>query len=137
MNNPILYVDPDGHLPKWWQWALSGLTLTVGIACCFIPVGKVFGVRLIVFGAFGLASNTMDAIGLERKTVSLISSWLSIVAGMALCFTTFSGFGAGLTSQLNRYLGMGYGKNIIYVRLGTNVSSALKSSAYIIKYLLW
>ena len=23
-NNPIIYVDPDGHEPKWWQWALFG-----------------------------------------------------------------------------------------------------------------
>ena len=43
----------------------------------------------------------------------------------------------GLTSQLNRYLNMGYGTNIIYVRLGTKVSSALKASAYVIKYLPW
>ena len=21
-NNPIVYVDPDGYEPKWWQWAL-------------------------------------------------------------------------------------------------------------------
>ena len=32
---------------------------------------------------------------------------------------------------------MGYGTNIIYVRLETKVSSALKASAYAIKYLPW
>lgn len=32
---------------------------------------------------------------------------------------------------------MGYGTNIIYVRLETKVSSALKASAYAIKNLPW
>ena len=32
----------------------------------------------------------------------------------------------GLTKQLQRYLGMGYDKTIIYVRLGTKLSPALK-----------
>lgn len=235
-----MYVDPSGHAPKWWQWVLNGLTLLAGIACCFIPGGQVFGVGLIVAGTSSLASNAMDAVGLDGKTASLISSCLSIVAGVALCFTPFAGIGAGLigqgvggiaggyisealggsfelgasiggivgsiaggfayrgimsyklshmtpyqkgamgeryvkalygnkvykpttganrpdllfkngsslievknvasqglTSQLNRYLGMGYGKNIIYVRLGTKVSSALKASSYVIKYLPW
>ena len=241
MNDPINLCDPSGHSPEWWQWALNGLILAAGIACCFIPGGQVFGVGLIVAGASGLASNTMDAMGLDGKIASLISSGLSIVAGVALCITPFfAGIGAGLigqgvggiaggyisealggsfelgatiggiagsiaggfayrgimsyklshmtpyqkgaigeryvkalygnkvfkpttganrpdllfkngsalievknvasqglTSQLNRYLGMGYGRNIIYVRLGTKVSSALKSSTYIIKYLPW
>ena len=246
MNDPINLCDPSGHSLEWWQWALNGLTLSVGIACCFIPGVQVFGVGLIVAGASGLASNTMDTMGLDGKTVSLISSGLSIVFGIALCcipiggIAAFAGIGAGLigqgvgsivggyisealggsfelgaaiggiagsiaggfayrgimsyklshmtayqkgtyaekyvkaiygnkvfkptnganrpdllfkngstlievknvasqglTSQLNRYLGMGYGRNIIYVRLGTKVSSALKSSAYIIKYLPW
>ena len=42
-----------------------------------------------------------------------------------------------MTRQLNRYLGMGVNKNVIYVRLGTKVSSALRSSSYIIKYFPW
>lgn len=25
MNNPIMYVDPNGHAPKWWQSILIGL----------------------------------------------------------------------------------------------------------------
>ena len=239
-NNPVMYSDPSGHAPEWWQWALSGLSLVAGIACCFIPGGQVFGVGLIVAGASGLISNTMDAFGLNGKTASIISSGLSIVAGIALCFTPFAGIGAGLigqgvggiaggyisetlggsfefgaaiggivgsiaggfayrgimsyklshmsayekgvmgeeyvkalygnkvykpttgpnrpdllfkngsalievknvasqglTSQLNRYLNMGYNANIIYVRLGTKVSSALKASSYVIKYLPW
>lgn len=43
----------------------------------------------------------------------------------------------GLTGQLQRYLNMGIEKNIIYVRLGTKISAALKASSYIIKYFPW
>ncbi len=239
-NNPVNYSDGSGHSPEWWQWILSGLSLVAGIACCLIPGGQVFGVGLIVSGASGLISNTMDAVGLDGKMTSLISSGLSIVAGAILCFTPFAGIGASLigqgvtgiaggyiseavggsfefgatigsiigsitgglvyrgitayklskmsayekgimgekyvkalygnkfskptkgnnrpdllfekgstlievknvssqslTKQLNRYLKMNYNTHIIYVRLGTKVSSALKASEYIIKYLPW
>ena len=43
----------------------------------------------------------------------------------------------GLTEQLTRYLKLGYKKNIIYVRLGTKISSELKNSPYIIRYFPW
>lgn len=46
-----------------------------------------------------MISNTMDAIGLDGKIASFISSGLSIVAGIALCFTPFAGIGAGLIGQ--------------------------------------
>lgn len=39
--------------------------------------------------------------------------------------------------QLTRYLKLGYKKNIIYVRLGTKISSELKNSPYIIRYFPW
>ena len=246
-NDPINYADPSGHDPEWWQWALSGLSLAAGVACCiFVPGGQVFGVGLIVNGASGLIANTMDLMGVDGKTASIISAGLSIVSGIALCcipiggIAAFAGIGAGLigqgvgsiaggyisealggsfelgstlggiagsiaggfayrgimsykfshmtayqkgayaekyvkaiygnkvfklttganrpdllfnngstlievknvasqslTNQLNRYLNLGYGTNIIYVRVGTRVSSALKASSYVIKYLPW
>ena len=43
----------------------------------------------------------------------------------------------GLTEQLTRYLELGYKKNIIYIRLGTKISSELKNSPYIIRYFPW
>ena len=46
-NNPIMYVDPDGESPAWWQWLLSGIELVVGTALCFVPGGQVFGIGLI------------------------------------------------------------------------------------------
>ena len=246
-NDPVNYADPSGHDPEWWQWVLSGLSLAAGVACCiFVPGGQVFGVGLIVNGASGLIANTMDLMGVDGKTASIISAGLSIVSGIALCcipiggIAAFAGIGAGLigqgvgsiaggyisealggsfelgstlggiagsiaggftyrgimsykfshmtayqkgayaekyvkaiygnkvfkpttganrpdllfkngsalievknvasqslTNQLNRYLNLGYGTNIIYLRVGTRVSSALKASSYVIKYLPW
>ena len=239
-NNPVMMIDESGCAPAWWEWLISGLTLAAGIALCFVPGGQVFGVGLIVAGASGLVSNTMNALGVNGKIATLISSGLSIVAGIALCFTPFAGIGAGLigqgvgsivggyiseslggsfelgaaiggiagslfgglayrgitsyrlshmtaaqkgtmgeryvkalygnrvekitegpnrpdfvfknssklievknvasqsmTHQLKRYLSMGKEVNIIYVRLGTKISSALKNSGYIIKRFPW
>ena len=42
-----------------------------------------------------------------------------------------------LSKQLTSYLTLGYKKNIIYVRLGTKISSELKNSPYIIRYFPW
>lgn len=202
--------------------------------------GQVFGVGLIVGGTSSLLSSTLNAVGVDGKISSIITSGLSIIAGIALCFTPFAGIGAGLigqgvggiaggfiseavggsfttgaaiggfigdiiggfayrgitnyrlsrmssyqkgvmgeryvkaitgikphtmnsgklrpdfvdlgksilidsknvasqglTAQLRAYLGLGFDKTIIYVRLGTKISPALKNSAYIIKYFPW
>ena len=237
-NNPVMNVDPTGN--AWWDWLLGGLTLLAGVALCFVPGGQVFGVGLIVGGTSSLLSSTLNAVGVDGKISSIITSGLSIIAGIALCFTPFAGIGAGLigqgvggiaggfiseavggsfttgaaiggfigniiggfayrgitnyrlskmtpyqkgvmgeryvkalygrkvykpttganrpdflfkngttlievknvatqglTSQLRRYLAMDISRNIIYVRLGTKVSSALKASGFIIKYFPW
>lgn len=95
-NNPVMYVDPDGTKPKWWEWILSGATLLLGIGLCFVPGGQGIGAGLIVAGGSMLGSNIMSAAGVNGKTASLISSGLDIVAGIALCFTPFAGLGASL-----------------------------------------
>ena len=43
MNNPIMYANPSGHLPKWLQWTLGGL----------IVVGTINSIYL-----YGWSSNT-------------------------------------------------------------------------------
>ena len=237
-NNPVMRTDSQGT--SWWDWLIGGLTLALGIALCFVPGGQVFGIGLIVGGASSLLSSTLDSIGVDGKISGIITSSLSIIAGIALCFTPFAGIGAGLigqgvgglaggfiseavgysfttgaaiggiigsivgglayrgitnyrlnkmtpyqkgvmgeryvravygnkaykpttgpnrpdllfydrttlievknvatqglTGQLQRYLNMGIEKNIIYVRLGTKISAALKASSYIIKYFPW
>ena len=96
-NNPVINVDPMGN--AWWDWLLGGLTLLAGVALCFVPGGQVFGVGLIVGGTSSLLSSTLNAVGVDGKISSIITSGLSIVAGIALCFTPFAGIGAGLIGQ--------------------------------------
>ena len=98
-NNPIMYVDPDGESPAWWQWLLSGIELVVGTALCFVPGGQVFGIGLISGGAASLTANILDAFGVDSKLSTIIVSGLNIVAGTALCFTSFAGIGAGLIGE--------------------------------------
>ncbi len=43
----------------------------------------------------------------------------------------------GLTNQLRSYKGIGMNKTVVYVRLHTKVSTALKNSGIIIKYFPW
>ena len=41
LNNPIMYVDPSGHLPEWAQWVLGGLIIIGGIALSVATGGLV------------------------------------------------------------------------------------------------
>ena len=36
-NNPVMYVDFNGHSPEWWQWVVSGVELIAGVVLCFVP----------------------------------------------------------------------------------------------------
>lgn len=36
-NNPLLFSDPNGHDPEWWQWVISGGMVVTGIL--FVSTG--------------------------------------------------------------------------------------------------
>ena len=95
-NNPVMMTDENGCAPAWWQWLLSGLTLAAGIALCFVPGGQAFGVGLIVAGATSMTSNILSAAGVDGKVASIVTNALSIVGGIALCFTPFAAIGASM-----------------------------------------
>ena len=88
--------DTTGNSPAWWEWLLSGVTLALGIALCFVPGGQVFGVVLIVAGATSMTSNILSAAGVDGKTATIVTNVLSIVGGIALCFTPFASIGASM-----------------------------------------
>ena len=96
LNNPVMMVDNRGCAPAWWQWLVSGLTLAAGIALCFVPGGQAFGVGLIVAGATSMTSNILSAAGVDGKTATIVTNVLSIVGGIALCFTPFAAIGASM-----------------------------------------
>ena len=96
LNNPVMMIDNSGCAPAWWQWLVSGLTLAAGIALCFVPGGQAFGVGLIVAGATSMTSNILSAAGVNVKTATIVTNVLSIVGGIALCFTPFAAIGASM-----------------------------------------
>ena len=38
-NNPVMYSDPDGHLPKWAQWVLGGAIVVAGVGLSILTAG--------------------------------------------------------------------------------------------------
>lgn len=93
-NNPVMRVDPSAL--AWWNWAISGALIGLGALLVATGVGSVIGVSLIVAGGSMLATNIMDAAGVDSKLASIISSGLNIVAGTALLFTPFAAIGASM-----------------------------------------
>ncbi len=85
-NNPIFGIDPSGHIPKWLKIAGSAALTAVGVGLCATGVGATIGAGLAVAGGSMLASNIMDAAGVDSKLATQISAGLDIVGGTALCF---------------------------------------------------
>lgn len=96
LNNPIVLNDHEGNAPKWWEWLINGLVIVAGVVLCATGIGTALGVGLLVAGGSMLASNIMSAAGVNGKVASIISSALSIVGGIALCFTPFAAMGASM-----------------------------------------
>ena len=55
-NNPISYVDPTGHSPKWWQAILIGIGIVVGAALVATAITFTGGTAAAFFGAWGTAA---------------------------------------------------------------------------------
>ena len=51
-NNPIMYADPSGYSPEWWQWALAG----VGLALVAVAAG------MAILGTGGITAFGMGAL---------------------------------------------------------------------------
>ena len=49
-----MYVDPNGHMPKWAAWLISGVAIVGGIVLCAAGVGGILGGVLIGAGAGSL-----------------------------------------------------------------------------------
>ena len=114
-NNPVNLIDPDGNSPKWWEWAMSGGQVLLGIGLMFVPGAQVFGVGLIVSGGSMLVSNTMSAMGLDDKLSMQIQSGLNVIAGIGLSFVPGMGaigasmIGAGVVSFAGGYISEAFG----------------------------
>ena len=95
MNNPIMYVDPDGHMPKWAQWAVGGLAIA--------------GLVVATVLTCGVAGAGAAAVGAAMLTGGLVSAGINVVDQLSdggefnwteLAISTLSGTAYGLVVGL-------------------------------------
>ena len=109
-DNPVMGYDPNGTWDwgTFWGFLGSSISIGLGVLLCFVPGGQGVGVALIVGGATSMASNIMSAAGVDGKTASIVTNALSIVGGIALCFTPFAAIGASMIGSGVLGIGGGY-----------------------------
>ena len=89
-NNPVMYCDPSGHEPEWWQWALFG----VGVALVAVAAG------MAIVGTGGTAAFGMGAL-IGSVAVGITGAGVGAAVGYANGGTdgilggALAGFGIG------------------------------------------
>ena len=86
-NNPVMYADPSGHIPKWLAWLVSGAAIVGGILLSATGIGGVLGGVLIGAGAGSLINGYVT----EANGGDFTAGYIGGVISGALC-----GLGAGL-----------------------------------------
>ena len=62
-DNPVMYSDPDGNMPKWVSCVLIGTIAAAAIALTIVSCGSASAaIAPIAFAYFGIAANTTLAI---------------------------------------------------------------------------
>jgi RHS repeat-associated protein len=97
-NNPIMYVDPDGHMPKWLTWTLAGVAV-VGLAALTVvsfgiaaPLGITVAVGIGIGAGIGAGTAILSGKDFEGVVLAAISGG---VIGGAMGFASGLGLMAG------------------------------------------
>ena len=105
-NDPINFVDKNGHMPKWLAWTISGAAIAVGIIFCATGFGGILGGVLIGAGAGSLINGYVN----EANGGSFTAGYIGDAISGALC-----GVGAGLggmafaaATNVSNFACMGY-----------------------------
>ena len=117
-NNPIMYVDPDGYKPKWWQWVVSGLEVAGGIALCFVPGAQGIGVALISTGVGSMINGYIN----ESNGGSFDAGWWGGQVGGVI--STIPGVGV----PLGAFVGSTITDGIDYGWDGIDLNKAMVTS---------
>ena len=87
-NNPIMYVDPDGHMPKWAQWVVGGLAVAGLIVATVLTCGAAgagaaaVGTAMLVGGVVSGGIEIIDQLH-DTGTVDWTSVAISTLSGTA------------------------------------------------------
>ena len=94
-DNPVMYVDPSGHMPKWAQWVVCGLAIA--------------GLVVATVLTCGVAGAGAAAVGAAMLTGGLVSAGINVVDQLSdggefdwteLAISTLSGTAYGLVVGL-------------------------------------
>ena len=148
-NNPIMYVDPDGYMPKWAQWvvgglAIAGLVVATVLTCGVVGAGAAaVGAAMLAGGLVSAGINVLDQLsdGGEFNWTELAISTLSGTAyGLVVGLTGGAGGWAvagkfavaGGTSLLNSWNeNATFGETMKSLGIALLVSGATQGSGYI------
>ena len=112
-NNPVMYVDPTGHAPKWWQWLIG----SIGIALIGVAAG------LAILGTGGVAAFGLGAL-IGSVSVGVLGAGIGAGIGYAvggmdgLWQGALIGFGIG--AAVGFAIGGAIGASAYSSALGTN-----------------
>ena len=148
-NNPIMYVDPNGHMPKWVQWvvgglAIAGLVVATVLTCGAAGAGAAaVGAAMLVGGLVSAGINVVDQLsdGGEFDWTELAISTLSGTAyGLVVGLTGGAGGWAvagkfavaGGTSLLNSWnQNATFGETMKSLGISLLVSGAAQGAGYL------
>ena len=148
-NNPIMYVDPDGHMPKWAQWvvgglAIAGLVVATVLTCGVAGAGAAaVGAAMLAGGLVSAGINVVDQLsdGGEFNWTELAISTLSGTAyGLVVGLTGGAGGWAvagkfavaGGTSLLNSWnQNATFGETMKSLGISLLVSGAAQGAGYL------
>ena len=91
-NNPVMYVDPTGCAPKWWQSILIGLGIIIGAALIATAITFTGGSA----AAFFIAAGKVALGGLKIAAVAGIASGLVRMGKTAILGGSFGEIGQSL-----------------------------------------
>ena len=131
-NNPVMYSDPYGTAPEWWQWTVSGIAVVAGIALIATGAGGPLGGALICAGVNSIiGSYTNEAAGGSSTAgwvgggiTGLICGAGAGMAGTAFCDAT-KAVGLACLGQITKGITVSYGLGVLGSSAGTIVSSLM------------
>ena len=115
-NNPVMFADPSGHAPQWWQWLIGGIGIALIVVATGVAILGTGGVAAFGFGALigSLSVGVFGAgvgAGVGYAIGGIDGLWQGALIGFgigaAIGFTVGGCIGAGWYSSA---LGTNFGK---------------------------